>query len=234
MQQLLGSEWDRAELAQTGKTPDGEFRVYNMFVPAADGEPQAYLVRSYSDGATVGLHFHEHPQFQVFVEGAGIFQRHAVGPIAVHFTDAYSVYGPIIAGDPGLSFFVLRAELDAGGQYMPGSREKLIRRGKRNLSEEIDLERLDAEGRVTVFADDDGLLGEAVRLRAGESTALPDASGVPACYTLVLEGSATSSETALDKYSVIHRRDGDGPLDLIGGVDGCMLLHMRFPAVEAT
>ena len=45
-------------------------RAASMFVPQTEGEPQAYLVRSYSEHATVGSHFHEHPQFQVFVEGA--------------------------------------------------------------------------------------------------------------------------------------------------------------------
>src|SRR3954451_8876249 len=138
----VGAVWDRPELGEKGTTPSGEFRVFNVFVPELDDDPQAYLVRSHSEHATVGSHFHEHPQFQVFVEGDATFQRHHVAPVNVHFTDAYSVYGPIVAGDDGLSFFVLRPELDAGARYMPGSRELLVRKGRRNLSVTLDREKL--------------------------------------------------------------------------------------------
>lgn len=227
----LAQEWDQPELAWHGKTPDGEFRVNDMFVPDDPSDPQAYLVRSFSEHATVGSHFHEHPQFQVFSEGAGTFQRHDVAAVTVHFTDAYSVYGPIIAGDAGLSFFVFRAELDGGARYMPGSRDRLIRRGRRNLSVVLDQDKLLDEGLVTLFADDDGLLGEVRRGIAGETITLPDASGSPACYTLVLEGSATFGDGDLDRYSVIHRADRDQPMEVVAGIDGASVLSLRFPTV---
>jgi hypothetical protein len=231
----LADQWDRPELGERGLTPSGEFRVFNVFVPADPGDPQAYLVRSFSEHATVGSHFHEHPQFQVFAEGDGTFQRHKVAAFTVHFTDAYSVYGPIIAGDQGLSFFVLRAELDGGAHYMPGARDRLINRGRRNLSVVVDQERLRNEGVVTLFADDDGLFGEVCRGVAGESIALPDVSGSPGCYTLVLEGSATTDATVLARHSVIHRADGDQPMNLVAAADGASVLSLRFPqaSVEA-
>lgn len=232
MRYNVGTTWDRPEHAEKGKTPTGEFRVYNVFVPEADGDPQAYLVRSFSEHATVGSHFHEHPQFQVFVEGDGTFQRHAVAPINVHFTDAYSVYGPIIAGDDGLSFFVLRPELDAGARYMPGSREQLIRRGRRNLSVTIDRDQLAADGRVKLFDDDDGLLGEAHQLAPGQMVTLPDVSTSPGCYTMILAGTCEIVGTDVSDAGVntiVHRVAGDGSTSVAAGPDGATLLSLRFP-----
>lgn len=232
----LAADWDRPELAQTGNTADGEFRVFNVFVPEITYEPQAYLVRSFSEHAKVGTHFHEHAQFQVFVEGSGTFQRHGIGPIDIHYTDAYSVYGPIIAGDDGLSFFVLRPQLGQGAHNMPGSRDTFIRRGKRNLSATLDREVLERDGSVTLWNDADGLWVEARCLAADERATLP---AVPAessgCYTMVLDGSCEFGDTEAGlagTFSMVHRTSADGPVTIAAATDGVTILSLQFPTEE--
>ncbi|MBI5087830.1 MAG: hypothetical protein HZB15_02875 [Actinobacteria bacterium] len=232
----VATQWDRPELGQQGKTPDGEFRVYDVFVPEATDEPQAYLVRSFSEHATVGTHFHEHPQFQVFVEGSGTFQRHGVGPVDIHYTDAFAVYGPIIAGDEGLSFFVLRPHRGQGAHYMPGSREQLVRRGRRNLSARLDADALRADGSVTVFDDPDGLHVEARLLGPGDVASLaPVPPGSSGCYTLVLDGECEVVGTefrSAGTFSMIHRTPDDAPVSVAAGAAGATILSMQFPAEE--
>jgi hypothetical protein len=232
----VATEWDRPELGQQGNTPTGEFRVYNVFVPEEPDEPQAYLVRSYSEHATVGSHFHEHPQFQVFVEGSGTFQRHDVGPINIHYTDAYATYGPIVAGDQGLSFFVLRPQLGKGAHYMPGSRDQLVRRGKRNLSATLDREALAASGTVTVLRDADGLLADARVIAPGDVVTLPEVpAGSRGCYTIVLDGSCEvvgADVGTAGSYSMIHRGPHDAPVALAAGPHGVTILNMQFPHEE--
>lgn len=235
----IATDWDRPELGKQGNTPGGEFRVYDVFVPDAPSEPQAYLVRSHSEHATVGTHFHEHPQFQVFVEGSGTFQRHGVGPVNVHYTDAYAVYGPIIAGDEGLSFFVLRPQLGEGAHYMPGSRDRLIRRGERNLSTLLDDAQLAATGLVTLVDHADGLLIEAIRLGPRDVAALPAVvEGSSGCYSLVLAGSCEldggsgCSGRAAGRFSIIHRGSSDEPVTVTAGDEGVTILSMRFARDE--
>ncbi len=229
-----GDVWDRPDLAERGVTPTGEFRVTHALRPDAPTDPEAYLVRSFSPAATVGSHFHEHPQFQVFVEGGGTFQRRDIEVVTVHFTDAYSVYGPIVAGDRGLSFYVLRPCHGEGAHYMPGSREQLVRRGRRNLHHTVAAEHL-AGGEATLFADDDGLLCAVARVAPGDALALPGAAPGQDCYTLVLEGTVTADDETLGPRSVIHRRpDGDEPAPLLtGGSNGAVVVSMRFPVPEA-
>src|ERR1700739_2378026 len=86
--------------------------------------PMAFLVEKES-GAVVRPHFHQADQFQVVVQGGGRLGRHDIGTVAVHYTDAWSAYGPIVAADEGISWFTLRNAWDSGARYMPAAREQL-------------------------------------------------------------------------------------------------------------
>ena len=51
--------------------------------------------------------------------------EHEFSDGAVHYTDAYSAYGPIVAGKSGIWWFTLRNRWDPGARYMPAEREVL-------------------------------------------------------------------------------------------------------------
>ena len=57
--------------------------------------------------------------------GSGTLGKNAVAPGAVHFSRAYTPYGPISYSDKGLGFITLRAHRDPGAQYLPENREVL-------------------------------------------------------------------------------------------------------------
>ena len=59
------------------------------------------------------------------MQGGGRLGTHDVGTVAVHYTDAWSAYGPIVAADEGISWFTLRNTWDSGARYMPAAREQL-------------------------------------------------------------------------------------------------------------
>ena len=86
--------------------------------------PMAFLVEQPA-GSVVASHFHEANQFQLVVAGSGTLGTHAVQPIAVHYSNAYSAYGPITAGDEGLQYLTLRNGYDRGARYLPAAREEL-------------------------------------------------------------------------------------------------------------
>lgn len=86
--------------------------------------PMAFLVEKEA-GAIVKPHFHQADQFQVVVQGGGRLGLHDVGTVAVHYTDAWSAYGPIVAADEGIAWFTLRNTWDPGARYMPGARGQL-------------------------------------------------------------------------------------------------------------
>jgi hypothetical protein len=60
----------------------------------------AFLVEK-RPGAVTPPHFHQADQFQVVVAGRGMLGDHEFRDGSVHYTDAYSAYGPIVAGKSG-------------------------------------------------------------------------------------------------------------------------------------
>ena len=97
----------------------------NEAAPSAEGlYPMAFLVEKEA-AAVVHPHFHQADQYQVVVQGSGRLGVHDIASVAVHYTDAYSAYGPIIAADEGVSWFTLRNAWDPGARYMPAQRQQL-------------------------------------------------------------------------------------------------------------
>src|SRR6185436_10600992 len=78
-------------------------------------------------------HFHVQDQFQVVAEGGGTLGRHAVAPIHVHYASRHTGYGPITAGDQGLSYFTFRAVTTPYAYFLPESRDQMENLPRRNL-----------------------------------------------------------------------------------------------------
>src|SRR5256885_10627137 len=88
--------------------------------------PQIY-VNTLDPGVELAAHFHKVDQFQVFFGTPGAtFKRHEISPLMVHYTDAYSTYGPFRASaDVPLRLTTIRAESSIFGAVMPGPRAEL-------------------------------------------------------------------------------------------------------------
>jgi hypothetical protein len=230
MRVAVADELVRPELAEDGTTPAGRFKVSHLFVPEAGEGPQAYVVKSASHHARVDTHFHLGAQFQVFLDGGGTFQRHDITPVSVHFTDAYSTYGPIIAGDDGLTFAVLRERFDPGANYMPGSRDKLTGKQGRNL--EIGLGDVSDEARSVLVADPDGLRVELHHIEAGAQHDVRGQDHRTSSYCMILEGTARveGEHRTLGPWSCVYTTGDDPSLPLRAGEHGCRLLLLSFPA----
>lgn len=103
--------------------------VTTFFKATADrpNTPSAYL-NHYPGGKArySAAHFHEADQFQIIVQGKGQFGRHEVSPYCVHFSRAYTPYGPLLSDEEvGWTFLVLRTRYDPGAQRFPESQDAL-------------------------------------------------------------------------------------------------------------
>lgn len=85
-----------------------------------DEGPNAHLVRI-KPGTVLEPHYHTENQWQIILEGSCTIEGEEVEPIGVHFTEARTTYGPIVAGEDGLTFMTLR-EKPAG--YHPVDQEE--------------------------------------------------------------------------------------------------------------
>jgi hypothetical protein len=203
--------------------------------------PMAFLVEKEA-GAVVKPHFHQADQFQVVVQGSGRLGLHDVGCVAVHYTDPFSAYGPILASNEGVAWFTLRNSWDSGAQYMPAQRDKLRAARARfqhrestaaplpPLSDEA-LSRLEAtECKDVLEATPDGMGSWRYRLpRLGAVTG-PDPAQGGGQFWLVLAGSAAVPGSALlPVQSCLFAGPSDAPLTRQAGEGGAEVLCLQFP-----
>ena len=86
---------------------------YNMAAEEKDPPkealfPMAFLVEQ-DPGSTAQAHYHQQDQFQLVLRGKGTVGLHDAAPVTVHFTGAYTAYGPIKADpDDGIWYWTLQ------------------------------------------------------------------------------------------------------------------------------
>ncbi|HVC62413.1 MAG TPA: hypothetical protein VND19_18875 [Acetobacteraceae bacterium] len=202
--------------------------------------PMAFLVEKES-GAVVRPHFHAADQFQVVVQGGGRLGRHDIGTVAVHYTDAWSAYGPILAAGEGVAWFTLRNTWDPGAQYMPAARSELRAARARYQHRETtagpvaawseeELGRLAAVERLTEMQTADGMASWRLRLPAAATAMGPDPGNGGGQFWLVLAGTASCAGSApLPAESCVFVGPEDSALSVTAGPAGAELLCVQFP-----
>jgi hypothetical protein len=199
--------------------------------------PVAYRVDQ-GPGTVSHPHFHQANQFQVFVEGEGVFGKQTVRAVRAQFAQAFTPYGPIVAGDPGLSYLTLRNGWDPGAQFMPAQRALLKASGRRPravMSAPMDVAphpRTGVTSEVVIAAAEDGLGGWLHRVAPGQRTTGPDPSTGGGQYWVVLRGSDVSGEAPLPPLAALFVGPGDPAPTITAGPDGLDVLVLQFPRWE--
>lgn len=203
--------------------------------------PMAFLVEK-DAGAVVHPHFHQADQFQVVMGGSGRLGRHDVAGIAVHYTDAWSAYGPIVAAGDGIAWFTLRNSWDPGARYMPRARDELrAGRGDRRhreatVSPEPALVPATLFGltapdcRMVLEPAADGMAGWRHRLPPGAPLRGADPTSGGGQFWVLLAGSlALAGHPALPAKSCVFVSPDSAALDGAAGEAGAELLCLQFP-----
>jgi hypothetical protein len=232
-----GNGWHTTYIGQNRNTlKEGE-------APPADDilYPMAFLVEK-EGAAVVKPHFHQADQYQVIVQGSGRLGIHDVGTVSVHYTDAYSAYGPIVAAEEGVSWFTLRNAWDPGARYMPAHRQQLREARARYQHREATSEPLpplsEAElaaltgvsSAEVIEAGKDGLATWRYTVPASGSMTGPDPASGGGQFWLVSAGSACVPGGALlPVKSCVFVGPRDGAAVLTAGPLGADLLCLQFP-----
>jgi hypothetical protein len=205
-----------------------------------NGLPQGFLVIQ-PPGAVTPAHFHDHNQFQVFVEGNGRIGAHPASPLTVQYANGHTPYGPIVASDSGVKYFTLRQRWDTGAKYLPASRDKLVEgnqraRVKGGLGVATDAERAGRREPLieTVFAKEaDGLAAWLYRLGPGHTRTLPEPADGGGQYLVVTGGAMVADRAELPQHSVAFVSPDEGAYRVVAGQAGLDLLVLQFPALAA-
>ncbi|MDH3287200.1 MAG: hypothetical protein OEP48_05695 [Betaproteobacteria bacterium] len=209
-------------------------------------EPQAFLIEM-SPNEVIVPHFHEVDQFQVFVSGSGSLGRQAAaGPLAVHYADHHTGYGPINASAQGFSYFTLRARTDPGAVYLhkPGYRERLKPSKKRHgvadgipLSTEpvlMSRKEIATEKLLGDLDGSDGLAASLIRMGPGMTLAGPDPVATGGQHYLVVNGSLEIGGGEYAAWSTVFVPATDPALELRAGPKGLEVLLLQYPRKSVT
>ena len=76
-------------------------------------------------GSSLGTHFHFQDQFQLVIKGGGTIGRSPLQRFSLHYASGHTGYGPLVAGEGGMTYYTIRAITDGPGHYLPGAREEM-------------------------------------------------------------------------------------------------------------
>ncbi len=201
--------------------------------------PSAYLNKS-EPGRKSSAHFHIADQFQIIVEGKGKFGRHDVAPYCVHFSRAYTAYGPLLVDEEaGWAFMTLRSRYDPGQQRLPGAADvlkKVPNRRPWQVSKHVTFPAA-ASGvkmeEVPEIKDDHGLFVYALTMAPHTRTLAPDPSRGDGQFVVVLKGSMVNSDRERNSLTVAFVRPDERPLEIQAGAQGLEALVLNLPQVNA-
>jgi hypothetical protein len=198
--------------------------------------PQAFLMEFWpGEGGQIRAHFHHVRQFQIFVRGDDIrIGKHPVAPISYHYADADSPYGPIVPAKDGVAFYTLRPQSATGAYRMPGQKNEMGGRARRNIAGGVSTRSGDGGSQeVLIERHEDGLAASALRLAPNEITSSLDPSGSGGQYVLVCDGSLRYEGRDIPAESLIWIDADEGPVTIAAGDDGAMVLVLQVPCADA-
>jgi hypothetical protein len=213
-------------------------QVYFGRPDVAGPGPQIY-VNTVDAGVELAAHFHKVDQFQVFFGTPGAtFKRSEITPVMVHYTDAYSTYGPFrAAADRPLRYATIRAESSNFGGVMPGARAELIRRGRRSVSvpvEQATLADVPAPGGSSVVdvieQHADGLAARLVLLGPGSERHLATQDRTAGRAWLIVAGDVVIDQASCAAGAIGWSSNDDPEVVVTAGSRGAVLLLLDFPS----
>jgi rubredoxin len=241
MSQVLALADIRPELAnqRNEKKADSPKSVSTEFFKATADTPQAptaILVR-YPAGESLysSAHYHEADQFQIIMEGEGTFGRHHVAPYCVHFTRAYTRYGPLHANpDTGWAFMVMRTRYDPGSQRALDKLKQIPGRRPWQITTRVGFPRPGpgvAMQPIPELHDDDGLFVSTMTMAPNTSMMTPDASHGDGQYVLVVKGGVILDGNEKQAPVVVYIKPDEAAIRIDAGAHGLEAMILNFPRV---
>ncbi len=205
--------------------------------------PHASLNQHDAGGHSSSAHFHKRDQFQVVVDGEFRIGRHELTPYCVHFTRAYTPYGPLVSDGPAFTFVVMRAHRDAGSQHLPEELDQLRQVPDRRpfqISRKVTFpapESRSASADVVLQAvpdlkDDNGLAVYTLILKPNVKSSAPDPAHGDGQYLLVVKGSLWHDHKEHKALALVFVKPDEGAYQLHAGADGLEALVLNFPEVQ--
>ena len=206
---LLGN-WSRHEIPSSG--------------PA--DTPQALCIE-WQPGYAMRPHFHAVDQFVLVVGGSGHLGKRPLRPGSVQYARAYTPYGPLVAGEEGLTWMLFRAQTDKTMIYAPAPAH--LRKNRKPRMEVVDVALDRAESETLLGPCDDGLQVSRHIVPPGSAIefSTPPSSG--GRVAVVLSGEIRIDGQSYPQRSCMFGLAGDTAVEIRSGHVVADLLFLTFP-----
>lgn len=235
------SEIPPNKVNQPGKNlPGSPGALSTAFFRATKDTPDAptAALNRYAGRRVSNAHFHEVDQFQVIMEGSGELGRHHVEPYCVHFSRAYTPYGPLQSDEnTGWGFVVLRSRFDPGAQRFPWALDRLKQIPDRQpwqVTTRIGFPASTAGVSVQdvpEIMDERGLYVRTMTMGPDTRAMTPDRLGGDGQYVLVVKGSLIHEDSERRSPTVVFIGRDEPPIEIQAGPQGLEAIVMNFPKV---
>jgi hypothetical protein len=200
--------------------------------------PNAFLVR-YIPGTDSTAHYHAADQMQIVVEGKGSLGRHEMKPYQIHFSRAFTPYGPLLPDkQEGWAFVNLRTRPDPeGAQRLSIARDKLLKIPNRKPFQKswtVTFPQADSGAPIQAIPgllNEEGLSGFALTLGPGGTTTAPAAAGSDGQYVLAVEGDLVHEGCVRKAMTIAFVAADEAPLRIQAGPSGLKAMILNFPRV---
>jgi hypothetical protein len=193
-----------------------------------DNIPDAFLVQ-YTPGGTSKAHYHPVDQFQLLVGGEGTFGRHPISTYSLHYSRAYTAYGPL-ASPGGWGFLTLRPRGNARSQRDFEKLKGIPNRRPWQINTEV---AFPAQGAQPVLQampeirDDQGLFAGALSVPANGSMMAPAPAG-SVQYVVATRGSLIHDGREHKALAVVRVLPDDPAFHIQAGAQGLEGLVLNF------
>ncbi|MEP7740015.1 hypothetical protein ABKW28_20410 [Nocardioides sp. 31GB23] len=216
----------------------GEVFGHTDLISSVDGPdaPHAFVVDQPS-GTVIPTHFHAINQFQVFLTGDGTIGRKPIAPVTVHYTNAFTGYGPIVAGQHGLRYLTLRPRhhAESKAQVLPGAREAQHAAPRRHrlgtVAADKPRDHSAVDEQILVPREDDGLFASYLSVTPGHILKLPPCGG-SGRFLLLFDGSFSFHDVVSHPVTCVYLAPDERP-ELEAGGKGAQLLVLDYPSKVA-
>ena len=204
----------------------------------APHSPSAYLNQG-EPGRVTGAHFHVADQFQIVVAGKGKFGRHQVSPYYVHYSRAYTPYGPLqVDKETGWAFITLRSRYDPGQQLLSKAADKLKQMPDRQpwqVSKQVTFPIQSSGIKLNDIAEikgDPGLFAHTLTMAPHTQTIAPDPSGGDGQFIVVVKGSLLHDDRERKAMTIAFVRPEESAFQICAGAEGLEAFILNLPQVK--
>ena len=243
----LAKAYDEAKKNQRLRSGDVKNGVQGTtlgteFFDGSGSLPHAAMLE-FSPGRTSQPHFHPVDQFQVLISGKGRMGRHDMGTYCVHFSRAYTPYGPFVSDEVvGLVCFNLHALVnqnyrafhlpqEAGRLKQVPNRQPWQITSHANFPGELlqDVVLQDIPG----IQDENGLAGHTLSMRPNVQSYSPGCANGAGQYLIVVEGSIVHGGKELNAPALVFVYPEEAAYQVQAGGGGAKALVLNFPASKS-